>query len=407
MPSQKLTFTNTKGEQLVGRLELPVEGTALAYALFAHCFTCSKNLKVVGNICHSLNQEGIAVLRFDFTGLGESEGDFADTNFSSNIEDLIAAAEFLKTKFEAPKLLIGHSLGGAAVLQAAKHIESIAAVVTIGAPADPVHVKENFHADIEEIERKGTAEVDLGGRTFRITKQFLDDLDQTRMEDSIRNLKKALLICHSPFDQTVGVDNAAKIFQTARHPKSFVSLDQADHLLSNKQDSLYVGTVIAAWSKKYLNLAPKEKSKEELTDNRVVVRTDNRGFQTDIFANGHHLTADEPVAVGGTNTGPTPYDYLVSGLGACTSITLRMYADRKSWPLESVIVKLKHEKVHNTDCESCETQNTKIDQIEREIELIGPLDENQRERLLQIADKCPVHKTLHGDVAVKTYLKNS
>ncbi|UCD30924.1 MAG: OsmC family protein [Desulfobacterales bacterium] len=405
MSLKKLHFESTNKTKLSALLELPVDGHPVAYALFAHCFTCTKNLKAIHHISRALARENIAVLRFDFTGLGESEGDFADTTFSSNVEDLVAAANFLHSNFAAPRVLIGHSLGGAAVLQAAAHIPSCKAVATIGAPADPVHVTHLLKDQMEDIEQKGEAEVSLEGRNFKIKKQFIDDLEQTRMEGVIRNLKKALLIFHSPIDNTVGIDNAAKIFQAARHPKSFISLDQADHLLMKEADSLYVGAMIAAWARKYIKTPRDEPEKRGVTDNRVVTRTGKTGYRTEIMANGLPLIADEPISLGGTNMGPSPYEYLVAALGACTSMTLRMYADRKKLPLEEISVTLSHNKIHAKDCETCDTKNRLVDNIEREVELIGPLDDAQRQRMLEIADMCPVHRTLQSDVVIKTRLK--
>jgi uncharacterized OsmC-like protein/alpha/beta superfamily hydrolase len=401
----KLSFKNQQGEQLAARLDLPVDEKPIAYAMFAHCFTCTKNLNAVVNIDRELAKEGIATLRFDFTGLGESEGDFSRTSFSSNVHDLIAAAEFLKSEFEAPTLLIGHSLGGAAVLQAAQYIPSSIAVATIGAPSSLTQLIRYLEPHQNEILTREGAEITLAGKTFRIKKQFFDDMELVHMQETIRNLNKALLIFHSPVDNIVNIENATAIFQAAKHPKSFISLDRADHLLSSREDSLYVGSVLAAWARKYLEIPLPASPQKDLSDNRVTARTGRTGYQTEIVANGHRLIADEPLAVGGADTGPTPYDYLVAALGACTSMTLRMYADRKQWPLESIVVRLKHQKIHVEDCQQCETKSGKIDHIEREIELEGPLDREQRQKLLEIADRCPVHRTLHSEIIVKSTLK--
>ena len=404
MRFEKLTFENDQGDHLAARLDLPVDGDPIAYALFAHCFTCSKNLKAVANISRALTRQGIAVLRFDFTGLGESEGDFADTNFSSNIDDLVAAAVFLEEQHEAPSILVGHSLGGAAVLQVAHRLDSVKAVATIGAPYDPQHVEHLFEQSLGEIEHLGQATVNIGGRPFTVRKQFIDDLRDQRAKDNIAALKRALLIFHSPVDNTVDIENAALIFKTARHPKSFISLDHADHLLSDAADSEYVGAVLGVWARKYIGAPQEDRKHLALTDNQVVVRLDGAGFRTEMLANGFPLVADEPVAVGGTNAGPSPYDYLVAGLGACTAMTLRMYADRKGWPLEAVEVRLNHQKIHAKDCEDCEQKVGKIDQIERELVLSGPLDEAQRQRIKEIANRCPVHQTLEGEVKILTKL---
>jgi uncharacterized OsmC-like protein/alpha/beta superfamily hydrolase len=401
----KLSFKNETGENLAARLDLPVDEKPFAYAIFAHCFTCTKNLNAVVNISRALAREGIATLRFDFTGLGESEGDFSRTSFSSNISDLIAAADFLKLEFDAPKLLVGHSLGGAAVLQAAKYIPSSLAVATIGAPSNLTHLARYLEPHRQAMTTNGEAEITLAGKTFRIKKQFLDDLELTHIQETIKSLNKALLILHSPLDDIVGIENATEIFEMAQQPKSFISLDRADHLLSNREDSLYVGSLLAAWARKYLEIPPPESLRRELNDNRVVTRTGRRGYQTEIIANGHRLMADEPIAAGGADTGPNPYDYLAAALGACTGMTLRMYADRKKWPLDAVVVRLKHQKIHAQECQECETRSGILDLLEREIELEGPLDEEQRQRLLGIADRCPIHRTLHSEIIVKTALK--
>ncbi len=401
MNSTKISFINKKGQNLIARLELP-SSKPDAWAIFAHCFTCSKDINAVINISRSLNLANIAVLRFDFTGLGESEGDFSETNFTSNINDLVSAAEFLKKEYDAPELLIGHSLGGAAVLAAAPEIESVKAVATIGAPSDPVHVEHLLKDKLDEIESNGQAKVSIGGRPFNVTKQFISDIRERDLEKIVPKLNRAILIMHSPQDTIVEIENARIIYDRARHPKSFVSLDGADHLLSNKNDSIYAGKVIAAWAERYLELTRGESLPE--SERQVVVRTGDDGFTTEIRAGRHSFLADEPESVGGSDLGPTPYDLLISGLGACTTMTLRMYADRKKWPLHEAIVHIEHDKVHESDCEDSEDPNARIDQITREIQLIGPLDEDQKARLMEIADRCPVHKTLSGKIKIITEL---
>jgi uncharacterized OsmC-like protein/alpha/beta superfamily hydrolase len=404
MPAEKLVFSNSEGKKLSAVLEMPAGASPVAYAVFAHCFTCTKNIKAAVNISAALAAKEIAVLRFDFTGLGESEGDFADTNFSSNVDDLFAASEYLRLNHEAPKLLVGHSLGGTAVLQAAARVPSAVAIATIGSPCEPSHVTRHLGSAKNQIDTKGEAVVKLAGRDIRIKKQFLDDLQESRMRETIGKLDRALLVLHSPVDEIVGIDNASHIFQHARHPKSFVSLDRADHLLSNVAESAYAGSVIAAWAGKYLNIIGERANQPKVADSGIVVRTGRTGYMTEAHVNGHRLIADEPVEIGGTNKGPSPYEYLLTALGACTSITLRMYADRKNWPLESVAVRLKHEKIHAQDCRDCETKVGKVDRIERVLELAGPLEDEQRQRLLEIADKCPVHRTLHSEINVTTRL---
>ncbi|MDH3455066.1 MAG: alpha/beta fold hydrolase, partial [Desulfuromonadales bacterium] len=375
MKALKVSFLNHRKEQLAARLDLPEDEQPIAYALFAHCFTCTKNIKAAANIAAALNREKIAVLRFDFTGLGQSEGDFADTNFSTNVADLVAAAEFMAQEHQAPQIIIGHSLGGAAVLQAAGAIPSVRAVVTIAAPHDPGHVARHFAAVREQIEAKGIAEIELAGRNFTIKQQFLEDLEMQQLDIHIKALKTALLVMHSPRDTTVAIENAAQIYQAAKHPKSFISLDDADHLLMKEEDSRYVGMMIAAWSRRYIDMPGVKPLAEIVTDNRVTTSTDNQGFFTELFANGHALVADEPTEYGGTDRGPSPYEYLLAALGACTSMTLQMYARRKKLPLEKAVVRLSHQKIHAKDCGHCEATDGKIDRMEREIELIGKLDE--------------------------------
>ena len=405
MQFKNLEFKNKDGQTLSARLDLPLDGRPAAYALFAHCFTCSKNIKAVAHISRALTREGVAVLRFDFTGLGESEGDFADTNFSSNVDDLVLAADFMKSNYHPPEILIGHSFGGAAVLQAAGRIPSSTAVVTIAAPSDPQHVKRALGSATASIQSKGLADVTLAGRTFTLKKQFLDDLDFVNMQETLKNLDRALLILHSPIDETVGIDNAAKIFQAARHPKSFISLDTADHLLTNSEDSEYAGSIIAAWARKYVRAAHQEEPESESVENQVITHIGKSGFTTDIRAEGHRLVSDEPVSKGGAGLGPAPYGYLMAGLGACTAMTLRMYSERKQWPLDAVTVKLSHQKIDATDCDDCQTKEGKLDQIQREIELTGALDDPQKQRLMQIADRCPVHRTLKSEIIIRSKLK--
>lgn len=402
MPAQKVTFPSPEGHQLAARLELPVNQHPSAYALFAHCFTCNKNLTAVRMISRTLNLSGIAVLRFDFTGLGESEGEFADTNFSSNVEDLLAAAHFLEEHYQAPQLLIGHSLGGAAVLNVADQLPSVKAVATIGAPYDPGHVSHLLRESLPELEARGEAEVSIGGRPFTVKKQFLEDIQSVRQQEKIETLDRALLILHSPQDLTVSVENAARIYHAARHPKSFVTLDGADHLLSDKQDAYYAGEMIACWVKRYLTQLAKEELKLEKD---IAVRLGQDGFTTEVMVRHHSLTADEPESIGGNDYGPSPYELLAAGLGACTAMTMQMYARRKKWDLQEVLVHLSHRKDYADDMQQPDASSSKIDHFDRLIEVSGDLDDSQKARLKEIADRCPVHRTLHGDIQVNTELR--
>ncbi len=405
MEYKKVTFKNSLGIEISGRMDLPADRRPLAYAMFAHCFTCTKNFKAVGHICRALTNQGIAVLRFDFTGLGESAGDFSETNFSSNIQDLVDAADYMGQSHEPPSILIGHSLGGAAVLHAGSRINSVQAVATIGAPADPAHIKNEIKDSWENIDKQGYAEISIGGRPFIVKKQFLNDLDKIEMQKAVRALKKPLLILHSPLDNIVDPENAAKIFKAAFHPKSYISLDKADHLLSKESDAVYAGSMIAAWAQKYVDMTETRNWIDDPGDNRILARIGRTLYRTDIIANGHHLVADEPESVGGGNRGSSPYDLLVSGLGACTCMTLRMYADRKKWPAESISVSLKHHKIHADECKHCETREGQLDKIELEIDIKGDLDQEQRKRMLEIAKKCPVHRTLHSETITEAKLK--
>jgi uncharacterized OsmC-like protein/pimeloyl-ACP methyl ester carboxylesterase len=398
MPSTAIRFPAGRDHELAARLELPA-GAPRAYALFAHCFTCSKDSLAAAYISQALAARGIAVLRFDFTGLGMSGGDFTESNFTTNISDLVAASRYLGEHHQAPQILVGHSLGGAAVLAAAAEIPEARALATIGTPFEPRHVENLIMPGTEQIRAAGEAKVDIGGRPFTIRKQFLEDLERHDPAKHIGTLKKALLIMHSPRDHIVSIDNATKIFMAAKHPKSFVSLDDADHLLTRARDAAYAAEVLAAWASRYLE----HRAPEPVPGVRVIEAGHGR-FTEDIFAGRHRLRADEPESMGGTDTGPSPYDLLLAALGACTAMTLRLYADQKKLPLERVTVDLSHNKIHALDCAQCETREGRIDRIERVLTLEGPLDEAQRARLLEIADKCPVHRTLQSEVQVRTTL---
>ena len=400
MRTERTEFANAKDEKLAALIDLPL-GKPVAFALFAHCFTCGKDNLAAKRISERLTMHGMGVLRFDFTGLGMSEGEFANTHFTSNVDDLVAAADHLRKVQGAPAILIGHSLGGAAVLAAAHRIPDSRAVVTIAAPFDPAHVTGLFKEHIEKIREQGEVEVQLAGRPFRIKREFLDDIVEKKLQECLTNLRKALLIFHSPTDNIVGIENASRIFTTAKHPKSFVSLAGADHLLSQKSDAVYVANVIAAWAERYLDQPVVPGDTVEI--GTVLVRETGGGkFQQEILSGPHRFLADEPVKVGGLDSGPGPYDLLLAGLGACTSMTLRLYADNKKLPLERVSVRLTHNKIHAEDCLHCETKEGKIDRIDRNITLEGAVSAEDRKRLLEIADKCPVHRTLESEIEIRT-----
>ena len=398
--SRKVEFPGATGAMLAARLDLPAEPRG--FALFAHCFTCGKDIFAASRIAEGLAARDIAVLRFDFTGIGSSEGEFANTNFSSNVGDLVAAADYLRQNHGPPAMLIGHSLGGAAALAAAPHVPDATAVVTIGAPASAAHVTHNFAANLADMVAKGTAEVTLAGRTFTITKQFLDDLTGQNFLDDLAKMRKALLVCHAPQDEYVGIENASAIFTAARHPKSFLSLDTADHLLRRRSDGIYVADVIATWASRYLAVG---EQRPALPDGVVEVSETRGGHLVQRIRAGRHLlVADEPVAVGGEDAGPGPYDYLLAALGACTSMTMRLYAERKGISADRFSIRLSHRRIHAEDCTDCDTKDGDIGEITRDITIAGDVTGAERARLMEIADRCPVHQTLSHEIKIRSSL---
>jgi uncharacterized OsmC-like protein/alpha/beta superfamily hydrolase len=440
MKSQRLRFPGPGGNTLAARLDEP-DGEPVAYALFAHCFTCSKDLTAASSICRELAARAIAVLRFDFTGIGASEGEFAETNFSSNLDDLLAAADFLRRERQAPRLLVGHSLGGTATLAVAPRIPEAVAVATLGAPSGTRHLRGKLLELAPELAGGGPAaeaEIDLGGvRPVRIRRQLLDDLDAEPVRRLLSSLHRALLLFHSPADNVVGIDHARRLFLAARHPKSFVSLGTADHLLSDPRDARFAGSVLAAWAERYLQseaakvaLAGRTGAADVPPDaagvavvpapavpapagtgtgtalerGEVLVSGQTAGAVQEVRAGPHRLLVDEPVEVGGGDHGPNPYDLILAALGACTSLTLRMYAALKKWSLTEVRVRLRHSRVHAADCADCAGQAAKLDHIDVAIELQGDLTAEQRTRLLEIAERCPVHRTLTSQIEVDTHL---
>lgn len=402
MQSKNVSFPNADGDTLSGILDMP-DSEPRAFALFAHCFTCSKNLKAATNIARAMTDAGVAVLRFDFTGLGQSEGAFENTSFSSNLTDLLSAVAWLEEHHRSPEILFGHSLGGTAVLQVAAQVSSAVAVATIGSPADPGHVAHMLDGAEDALRENGVAEVQLGGRPFLIRQQFVDDLARHDLSTAITSLRKAVLVMHAPLDDIVEIDNASALFIAAKHPKSFVSLDKADHLLSRNEDSRYAGQVLAAWATRYLPLAD-ESNEISAAAGEVVARTEARGFATEVRAGRHALLADEPTAVGGTDMGPTPYDLLAAALATCTSMTLRMYAAHKKINFDSAEVRVTHGRIHADDCVDCEQADGMVHEFHRELVLEGNLTDAQRSRMVEIADRCPVHKTLHNEISIQTQL---
>ena len=398
MNFQKITFTNREGEELVGRLELPIDQRPHNFVVFAHCFTCTKNLIAIRNIARELVREGFGVLRFDFTGLGESEGEFENTNFSGNVDDLVDAANYLKEEYTAPTLIIGHSLGGSAAIFAAEQIPSVKAVAVINSPSNPEHVKNLVKDDIETIRKNGKARVNIGGRDFTLKKQFLDDIKNHPLTEVVANFRKSLLILHSPQDRIVGIENAKKLFVAAWHPKSYISLDGMDHMLSGQENSHYVGKVITGWAMRYVSM-PKGETLQ--SNKQVAARLDNtEKFTTYMKLGDHNALADEPTTYGGNNFGPSPYEYLSGALASCTAMTVQMYARRKKWNLENITVHIDHSKEHAVDCENCESSSAKIDTFTKTIKIEGDLTREQKERLMEIADRCPVHRTLMSSVQI-------
>ncbi len=403
MNTENLIIPTKNGLSLSAKLELPANGKVAQYAIFAHCFTCNSNLGIVRHISRNLTSRGIAVLRFDFTGLGQSEGEFAATNFSNNVSDLLDVNAFLKLNYKAPELLIGHSLGGTAVLMAAFDLPNIKGIATIGSPSNPAHIKKLLNYDSKKLQNSDAFEVNIGGRPFEIQKQFIDDVEQHDLLKKIKGLKKALLILHSPQDMIVEVKNAAELFHNAFHPKSFVSLDGADHLLTRKEDALYAADVIGAWASRYVDLQIEEDAKISTEGEQVVVHLNlEDNFTSQIFTEKHQLIADEPKNIGGDDLGPSPYELLNSAIGACTVMTLKMYAERKKWDLKEVFVYLSHTKKPAEEIQSEKPLSGRIDVITKQLKFVGNLDDAQKEKLKSIASRCPVHKTVVGDVIIET-----
>jgi putative redox protein len=402
MKSTKLKIVNRKGLTLNAHLELPANQKPNYYAIFAHCFTCSSSLSAVRNVSRALTQDGFAVVRFDFTGLGRSEGEFADSHFSANVEDLLDVHAYMAEHYDAPSLLVGHSLGGAAVLVAASKIEAVKAVATVGAPATVSHVTHLFSHQVQDVKEKGNVKVNIGGRPFVINEDFIAEFDKTDLPAIVKNLRKPLLIMHSPFDKIVGIENAERLYHNAHHPKSFVTLDDADHLLTDEKDSQYVGDVIGTWAKRYF---PKVENVMLSTEGEQLVGHLNiveDNFTTSIQTKNHSFIADEPASIGGSDFGPSPYEYLNAALAACTVMTLKLYAERKQWDLQEVYVYVSHSRKHSDDLQVEVDKPKYLDHISKKLKFVGNLDATQKERLKELASRCPVHKTIASEVIFET-----
>ena len=402
MKSTRLNIQNANGFQLQAYMELPADQKPQAYAIFAHCFTCNSDFHPVKNISRALTNHGFGVVRFDFTGLGKSEGEFADSYFSANVDDLLAVSDYMGQHFDAPSLLVGHSLGGAAVIVAASKLESVKAIATIGAPSTTEHVKKHFSHHVDEIAEKGGVEVNIGGRPFKINQEFVDDFEKTDLPKITKALRKPILIMHSPFDKVVGIENAHQLYQAAYHPKSFISLDNADHLLLNSKDSSYAGNMIGAWMERYFELDENEILDADGEQLVAHLNLEEDNFTTSIQTAKHAFIADEPQSAGGDDFGPSPYDFLSAGLASCTVMTLKLYAERKQWDLREVYVYVTYSKKHIEDLTSDGEKPARLDHLLKKLKFVGNLDENQKEKLKEIAAKCPVHKTLQSDITIET-----
>lgn len=397
MLSQKVDIQNDRGDTLSGVMEWPANGVVQAYAVFAHCFTCGKNSHAARHISKLLSSRGIAVLRFDFAGIGESEGKFADTNFSSNVQDLLTFIDYLTEENMPPQLLIGHSLGGAAVLAAASQRGLVKAVATIGAPARPAHVAHLLPKGMEKMAPEDTIKVKLGIHTMKMKKQFLDDIENQNTPEMLFGLHKAVLIAHSPEDEIVSIENAQQIFKNLHHPKSFLSLDGMTHLVLKKEQARYIANVVYEWAKRYITLADFVSTDDK--DPVVTAVLGGEKYTTAIRTGKHALVADEPKEMGGRNHGPSPYQYLSAGLAACTAMTIRMYVDRKGWDVGEIKVTVDHEKKHIKDSQD---KTGRVDHFVRTVHVEKEITEEQKNRIMKIADKCPVHRTLMGEVEIPT-----